>query len=270
MNRTISFLRKIVTTRDNSIAINFSQIKETRKGDIMVFIAQMEKSGVEFGKQFYRIGKLPASKQAKKLLWFSGNLVHEYKTLPTTLSDAERASASLINPKLIDKTVKELRKIGIGSYYFPFYIFLTEIIGNAVEHGIEKKKINWWLAQDIDRVNKSIVYTFVDMGDGIIETHKKAGLPIKYWFLSSSRIVLDSFYGELGSSTKKANRGRGLPQLRSMIESEIVSDFVIITNRVSLSYTNDDFRSTKNPNFVGTYYSWTINHNNFEKWRSKQ
>lgn len=266
--RTVSFLRKLITTRDKSLAINFSQLKDSTKGDIMVFIAQLEKSVFEYGKQFYRNGKLPPSKKARKLLLFSDKMVHENKPLPPNLSDAERAS--LVNPKLIDSIVKELKKIGIKEYYSPFFIFLTEIIGNAVEHGIENRKINWWLTQDIDRESKMIIYTFVDMGNGIIDTHKKAILPIKYWFMRDSRIVLDALYGKLGSSTKQANRGKGLPQIRKMIEAEIVSDLVIITNRVSIRYQNNSFRSTKNPNFVGTYYCWTINQNNYNKWMSMQ
>jgi|WetSurMetagenome_2_1015567.scaffolds.fasta_scaffold44829_4 hypothetical protein len=267
INRTISFLRKLITSYDKAIGIDFSNLKETRKGDLMVFMAQIEKSVIAHNKQFYRAGKLPTSRQAKKLLLFSGKMVHDYKPLPSSVLSDEK-KATLVNPRLIDGIVKELRKVGINEYYIPFNTFLTEIIGNAVEHGIENKKINWWLIQDIDRVKKTIIYTFVDMGNGIIDTHKKAGLPIIYWIKRDSSIVLDALYGKLGSSTKKTYRGRGLPQLRRMIEAEIVSDVVIITNKVSLSFKNNCFSSMKNPNFVGTYYSWTINQNNITKWKS--
>jgi hypothetical protein len=268
IQNSISFLRKLVTSRSEIIAIDFSQMINSSKGDIMVFIAQIEKSGIEFGKLFIRKGKLPNSRIMKKLLLFSDKMVHENKPLPPNLTDAEKAS--LINPRLIDDIVKDLRKIGIREYFIPFNIFLTEIIGNAVEHGIENRKINWWLTQDINRENQSISYTFVDMGNGIIDTHKKAKLPFKYWFLGDNKIVLDALYGRLGSSTKQPNRGKGLPQLRTLIESEIVSNLIIITNKVSLRYENSSFMSGKNPNFVGTYYSWTINPYNYEKWMTSQ
>jgi hypothetical protein len=267
VNRNISFLRKLINLSDRQLAINFSELQETTKGDIMVLMAQVEKSLVSYGKQIYRTGKLPMGKQVKKLFVNSVEIIHANLPLSSNiLTDAERAS--LVNPVLIDNIVNELKKIGIREYYNPFNIFLTEIIGNAVEHGIENKKINWWLTQELDRKNKIITYTFVDMGNGIIDTHKKAGLPFIYWFKSDSNIVLDAFYGKLGSSTKIANRGKGLPQLRKMIESEIVSDILIITNRVSLSYKDNGFKSSKNPNFVGTYYSWSIKQTNFAKWMS--
>lgn len=265
---SVSFLRKLITTRSKTIAIDFSLMKDSTKGDITVFGAQIEKAYVEHGKSFFRSGKLPSDRKMKKLLTFSGKTVHENKPLPQYISEGDKAT--LINPTLIDTFVKDLRKIGIKEYFFPFNIFLTEVIGNAVEHGIENRKINWWLTQDIDFGTKSIIYTFVDMGNGIIDTHKKARLPLKYWFLNDSRIVIDSFNGKLGSSTKLSNRGKGLPQLRGLIASEIVSNLTIITNKVNLRFKNDRFYSGKNPNFVGTFYSWTINSYNFEKWMNSQ
>jgi hypothetical protein len=264
IKRSISFLRKLITTRSNKIAIDFSSMEDTSKGDIMIFTAQIEKAMAECNKQFFRMGKMPSNRKTRKLLLLSYKMIHQNQSLSSNLSDAEKAS--LVNPAIIDGIVKELRKIGIKNYYFPFYIFLTEIIGNAVEHGIENRKINWWLFQDIDFINKSIKYTFVDMGNGIIKTHKKAKLPFKYFFLPECRIVLDSFKGRLGSSTKEPNRGKGLPQLMKMIDNEIVSNMLIITNKINLRYKNNCFKSGKNPNFVGTYYCWTINSYNYDKW----
>jgi len=270
INENISFLRKLVITRDKEIAINFSELQDCTRGALMVFMAQIEKTVFSFGKKIYRHGKFPSSQRMKKILISSGNILHQNTLItPIILSDAEKR-ASLVNPNLIDSIVVDLKKIGVKDYYYPFNTFLTEIIANAVEHGIEKRKINWWLTQDIDKGKKHITYSFVDMGDGIIDTHKKAKLPLKYWFMSDSRIVLDALYGKLGSSTKQTNRGRGLPQLRNLIELGIVSDLIIITNRVSLSYQDNCFKSAKNPNFVGTYYSWTINKDNCDKWKNTQ
>ena len=77
--------------------------------------------------------------------------------------------------------------------------------------------------------------------------------------------MLDALYGRLRSSTKKSYRGRGLPQLREMIENEFVSDLVLITNSVSLHYQKGVFNANTNSNFIGTYYSWTIDLNNYQK-----
>ena len=100
---------------------------------------------------------------------------------------------------------------------------------------------------EIDRNTKVAKYTFVDMGSGIVASHKKAGLPIKYFLLGQKQIVKDTLFGRLGSSTKVSNRGKGLPQLRDMIERHIISNFVLITNNVSLTFENGSFVAKTNP-----------------------
>ena len=87
--------------------------------------------------------------------------------------------------------------------------------------------------------------------------------------LNDEEILLYALEGKLGSSTKQPNRGRGLPQLRHMVEKKWISDFVLITNRVSLRYINDNFVIKQHPNFVGTYYYWTINKENYTVWKRK-
>lgn len=172
-----------------------------------------------------------------------------------------------VNPIVIDREVQNLRKIGIVEYYERFSNFLTEIIGNATEHGIKDKAINWWLWRDKDQVNKRMKYAFVDMGTGIITSYKKAGLPFRYWFKRDSTILLDALNGKLGSSTKQENRGRGLPAIREMVEKGFISDFRITTNNISLHYENGEFVCTRHRDFVGTFIAWSIDRDNFNIWK---
>lgn len=268
----IKTLYELIKTKRGKLALDFSQIQEMGKGDFMVLLAQIEKSILTNRNSLFRKGKLPVSKHIKTMLVSADNMFHVNQPMTIgaigELNDSERQK--LLNPSLVDNIVKDLRKIGIKEYYFPFNVFLTELIGNAVEHGIENKNINWWLSHEIDRKNKIVKYTFVDMGLGIIKSHKKAGLPFKYKFLKNHRIVLDALYGKLGSSTKKSYRGRGLPQLREMIENEFISDLNLITNDITLNFHEGHFNVNKNPNFVGTYYCWTIDQNNYHKWKNTQ
>ncbi len=269
MRNTILTLSKLIETKNKEIAIDFSEIQELEKGDLMVLFAQMEKSIITHRNKLFRKGRLPSEKKIKTTLLSADKIFHINKAIEIPeISDAEKEK--LLSPRLVDDIVKDLKKIGIKEYYYPFNVFLTELIGNAVEHGIENKNINWWLTHEIDRKNRIVKYTFVDMGMGIINSHKKAKLPIKYYFFSDKRIVLDALFGKLGSSTKMSYRGRGLPQLREMIENGLVANLTLITNNVSLNFQNGVFIANKNPNFVGTYYSWTIDQNNFQKWKNSQ
>ena len=264
---TIETLIKFIKPKNNIITVDFSEMENTTKGDLMILIAQLEKSTLSNKNRIYRSGGLPKNKKVKKMLLSSMDLVHVNKDISLNkLEDYEKAQ--ILNPNLIDSVVQGSRKVGIKEYFTPFNEFLIELIANAVEHGINNKNINWWLTHEIDRERKEVKYTFVDMGLGIIGSHKKAGLPIKYKFLPDKYIMLDSLFAKLRSSTKESNRGRGLPQLRTMIENGFVSDAILISNSVSLRYDNERFVATKNMYFVGTYYSWVINKNCVEKWKN--
>lgn len=265
LKTTISTLTKFIKSTKKNIALDVSNLETTTKGDIMVLMAQLEKSIITNENRFYRKGALPRNKEVKKILITSMDLVHVNRNITVNkLNESEREQ--LLFPDRIDHVVKALKKVGIKDYFTPFNEFLIELIANAVEHGINNKNINWWLTHEIDRESKKITYTFVDMGLGIIGSHKKAGLPFKYKFLANKHIILDAMYARLGSSTKEDNRGRGLPQLRDMIEKGFVSDLTLISNNVTLHFKNDKFVSSRNKCFVGTYYSWTIDKQCFEKW----
>lgn len=269
LNSSIKCLTELNNVRNQSISLNFSQINVMGKGDLMVLFAQIEKSIISHKNKIYRVGQFSSNKVIKNYLKSNSLIFHDYKEFPNPiLEDSEKQK--FVNPFVIDTLVNDLKKIGIRDYYFPFNTFLTELIGNAVEHGLKSKKISWWLTHEINRADKIIKYTFVDMGLGIVNSHKQAGLPFKYNFFKTKKIVIDSFFGKLMSSTKQVNRGRGLPQLREMIEREIISDFHLITNRVSLNYFNGKFETSNNPDFLGTYYSWSVNPQNFIKWKNSQ
>jgi hypothetical protein len=266
MIQTINSLSKLTNLNSSEIILDFSQIEEMSKGDLMVLIAQIEKGQLTFKNNFKRHGNFPHKQSVRKLLTTTTMFFHQNTTIESyLLTDFDKEK--LLIPDVVDSTVVTLKSIGIKDYYFPFNSFLTELIGNAVEHGIKQKKINWWLTHEVDRKTQSIRYTFVDMGMGIISSHKRAGLPLKYMFLQDKNVLLDSFSGKLRSSTKETFRGKGLQQFSEMIVKEHISDVFVLTNKVSLCYENGEFITNNNPDFVGTYFTWTISKENVKKWK---
>jgi hypothetical protein len=265
-NESLKALILLNDTNESKVAIDFSGLTETTKGDIMVLLAQIEKAILFQGKTIYRFGKLPQKKSIKDILKQMTGVKHIQETLD--LEDLpDKDKEKYIDVDFIDSTVADLKKIGIKEYYIPFNEFLTELIANAVEHGIKQKNINWWLTYDSDLKNRTRRFTFVDMGVGIAKSHRNSGLPLKYYFQGDAKIVSDSFYGKLISSTKKENRGKGLPQLFKIAKEGLISDLIVITNRVSLSLINGELRFENNSNFEGTYFSWTLNQENFSLWK---
>lgn len=179
----------------------------------------------------------------------------------------EQAVSKTIDPAVVDVIVNELAQIGIPEYYAPLYDMLIELTSNATEHGIKDRNINWWLSRYWDKVSKTMRYVFVDMGEGIVSSHRKAGLPFRYLFKGSKGIVADSFKGVLRSSTRQSHRGKGLPSINALVKDELISDFLMVTNNVSLAWIDGKFVYSQNDNFVGTFFSWSVNKENYNRWK---
>ncbi|MBP1630002.1 MAG: hypothetical protein H6Q15_895 [Bacteroidetes bacterium] len=263
----ISVLRKIYTTKSNEIILDFSGILDMNESDLMILFAQIEKTGYDKKVIFKKRPTLPKARKPNNIL---SNKIGVFHNSTTNFNSESVEKYADINTEIVDKIVLELKRIGIKDYYSAFYTFLIELIGNATEHGIENRQINWWLINKIDNKTKQINYVFVDMGSGIIGSHKKVGLPFKYYFTSATKILTDAFKGKLRSSTKIDNRGKGLPQLFGFIKNDVVSNFTITTNTVTMHFENDLLVTSKNKNFIGTYYSWSINNDNYIKWKNSK
>jgi hypothetical protein len=269
---TVSTLAKFSSFHGDKIKIDFSEVKKIGKGDLMVLMAQIEKNIFNKGKKITFIGKMP---QIVKQLF--KEKAHHFVITKENFNKYEVAEkTNQVNPIIISKNVVALEQVGIKKnssdglgFYERIEAFLSEIIGNAVEHGIKENNLNYWLCYE--KIKNTIKFTFVDMGIGIAHSHKKARLLLGYRLMGKygeNKIILDSLYKKLPSSTKLEGRGRGLPEIREMIEKEWVSDFLLVTNKSAVRYIDNQFKVSNNKNFKGTYYSWTINKNNFEKWKS--
>lgn len=154
----------------------------------------------------------------------------------------------------------------VKDYYSPLYDLLVELVGNATEHGIRRKNINWWLHHEIDNDRKCINFFFADMGIGIIESYRRGIEELKN--KDSKYIIVKAMNGELGSTTREEGRGRGLPQISNMVRNNIVSDFILITNNVSLHYKDSDYNIKCIPNFKGTMYRWSVSKENYLIWQN--
>jgi hypothetical protein len=261
----ITFFNEILNVKNTKISIDYSNIIQIDKFSVLLLIAHFQRSQTK-GNEFLRTGKLPLNKKARAILQNSKGMEVFNKNVPKTTNNKDIKKDDLLNPNVIDGIIKNLKEIGASTYYYPFYNFLQEVIGNAVEHGIKEKKIQWYILQDLDRKNKKMTYCFVDLGKGIVNSHKEAKLPFKYRFLPNRRIVADSIQGKLLSSTKDPNRGRGLPEIYQLIRNKEIGEVNLITNTVSLHFENNKIITKDIPNFNGTCFIWSINYENYTTW----
>jgi hypothetical protein len=267
LNVAVRVVARLSKIRNKIINIDFSKIRQIRKGDLMVLIAQIERL-FEKGKTVKITGDVPlivSQMWPKKVLHFNERSLEKYKAY----------KARRIFPLKVVNLVRKLSKLGIDknspqgtTFYERIEAFIMEMIDNAVEHGIRENNINYWLISEIDENSEQMRMTFVDMGRGIARSHRKSGMPWKYNFSTDSRIVLDSLHGKLQSSTKNPNRGKGLPTIRDIVKKQLISNFILITNRTAIKYDDEKFIPQRVANFKGTCYIWTINKQNFEIWKN--
>lgn len=265
----INVLRKMIKLPHKNIILDFSSVTDISKEGYMIIMAQGEKAFYR-GKSIF-LNSIPLQNKKVAYVIFGKNdsqkTYHNYTKL-TKDDHNPFFQSSRIHPGITLSIEKELKKIGIKDYY-EFNSLVTELLGNAIEHGIAQLNINWWMYHYKDKTTKTITFVFVDMGIGIIDSYKKAGLPSWYHKESDVELLLDALDGKLGSSTKQPNRGKGMPQLKHMVEKKWISNFTLTTNTVSLRYIDNKFVSMQHTNFVGTYYSWTINKENYLIWRQR-
>lgn len=268
----ISLISSIVPPFEDKIYVDFSKLDDIEKGDLIVLYALVEKIKAQNSlTRFYLNNPRDMSNEVKKKVNepIFNKVISENFTVDKKFTRGLNSSELNLKicPKIIDRVVSELNEIHFPEYYSIFNELLTELVANSVEHGSHASQVGWWITTKI--INESLIeYAFVDMGGGIIQSHKNAGLPDNYVYSGDSKIVLDSMFGVLISSTKFKNRGQGLQQLKYAVVNDVISNFVLITNTVTLRYKNNEFVATKNEDFKGTYYSWTIDLNNYKKWKS--
>ena len=271
-HNVISFLRKLYKI-NAPIIIKASRIIEISEEAFLVLKAQVEKKQVEETNHPVIISGY-GNQQVFYFFRRNLSLRIKEKTVKTEIHIRNHPNisglqyADNVNTDIIDEVVANLSRIGISEYFEPFYDFLVELIGNATEHGIKGSKINWWFKYYIE--NHSVKFVFVDMGIGIIQSYKDSKIPLKYHFINDKFILQDSMNGILGSSTKKSNRGRGMPFIKHLVEKGYISDFLLITNNLSVEYINEKFVYSHNKEFIGTYFSWTITRENFELWMNSR
>lgn len=269
LKEVVPVLRNLMLRESDEIKLDFSNVTELSQGAYMVLFAQAQKASLS-GKRIMIYAKYIRNARVWNVLVSRKEYKGQHPLHYAEIQPISSESDNKLYMDDVDEYVNDLKRLGFTSYYQPFYDFLVELIGNAVEHGIRERDINWWMWKERDPKTKSFKYVFFEMGGGILDSYKESKIVPFFRFRNKRNFLLEVFDGKWGSTTQKPGRGRGLPQIKDIVEKGFVSDFILITNNVYLQYKNGEFITGKNPNFVGTYCSWSISKNNFITWKSTQ
>lgn len=226
-------------------------------------------------------GNYPDYKSAKEIFYQSAFKTHlkaakikkevgtaSYLTLWGTNSEPERSC------KIIDFIAK---KIPHAPHLKDYQRLLVECMTNTHNHAYKRGKLpkklkalnklpekKWWLSANYDEDSAIIHITFLDNGAGVPHTlQKNFSDIIRKLFPGSSStdvsLIKSAFEGEFRTTTKKKERGLGLPAIYERVKNGILTKFHMLSGRAAFHPFESGFAEEALPSqFIGTLYSWEI------------
>lgn len=146
------------------------------------------------------------------------------------------------------------------------YDLIFEMILNTVQHAYDEIKSTsdkWFIFCRFIEETKSIKFIFLDTGAGIPNTIKKTKMEkLQLWLnkkgivsVSETSMLQSALEGAYRTRTEKDNRGKGLPRIYSLYESNYIQKLVILTN---YAYYNSRVQRDHDYALNGTLFSWEI------------
>jgi hypothetical protein len=135
-----------------------------------------------------------------------------------------------------------------------------EMVRNSCDHAFrDTEKIFWHFSITHHEESKSVSYSFVDNGKGIMQTLKRKGVieKINHYFTDKSEILETAYKNGIQSRTGLPWRGKGLPTIYELYEDKVVRNLIVISNDVFIDFERNLRMELKSP-FSGTYYHWVI------------
>jgi hypothetical protein len=255
----------------NNVEFDLSNVNHFSPESLAFFTACV--ADKRFTNNMFAKGELPKSKILKQLFMESGFFDH------VSLGNGSVNPKSSENNKLIHNETNNKVETGIASevcsfvmkkigFEFeddmePLYVTLIEAMQNTNNHASANSNdsYNWWLYTYEDRFNHLLHFTFLDIGVGVFNS-----LSVRNWmeklkkaanFTSNLNLVDDLINGRIRSSTKRTDRGKGIPQIYDSSLDSIFEDFYILSNDILMN-TKSNKRVLLSEEFHGTLYYWTI------------
>lgn len=266
-NHVFKFIRQIKEAKNkskiNSVFIVLDDCEYISSGAIALMISAIRDLRV------YGIscsGSYPEDPYTRNILeksgffnFVRGNIKEENKVTQNTIT---QQGIAIVDPALVAPIVLRAMTFIFGKPYRNQRIqsLLVELMANTINHAFPKQRNSkWYLSSYFDEENKRVSFTFIDNGQGILNTlNLKYGTLIRSLFLNSNESILDAaFDGKFGSRTKEIKRGRGLPNVKKCFTENYITKLVVIANDVYLDFENN--RNVKlKEDFDGTCIYWEL------------
>lgn len=150
------------------------------------------------------------------------------------------------------------------------YVMMIELMSNTYKHAYNRSNSvldpHWYCFAEYDKKD-TVSFTFMDTGMGIPATVQK-NFAEKIDFLGikgDEKYVMSALDGAFRTSTKQANRGKGLPKIKSFFTEGKIQNLKIITNSADVALTDGGYcTASVVPSLIGTLYYWEIKLSNLK------
>ncbi|MCJ7826485.1 ATP-binding protein [Patescibacteria group bacterium] len=245
---TLSFFAKIEGKIREGKPVHFDmqKIEMLTIDAIMYFLAMLKK--IKMLNIIYGVrGSVPKNENCKLLLQMSGffDYVHSSSMTPELSRDTSIIQIATGQNAETDVAKKlclfTMSKLGVNRQDISrLYQMIIELMTNTKQHAyndIKRKFIttDWYVFAKYDTEANAVRFIFLDTGEGIPSTVKKAFRERLYEIApfigkSQTSYIQSTLEGKLRTRTGIPYRGKGLPKIYSFYKDGHIKDLTIISN----------------------------------------
>lgn len=252
------------------IYIDFSNTEELTIDALMYLLAIINSINLSGKKRYFISGNAPKSERARRLFESSGFYKYVKRTSDVPIFRDEDNVQIVSDTKCTTAFAKQISefvftKAGVGKIQCQFlYNMIIEMMSNTHKHAYNESDSilypRWYCFAEYDK-DRTISFTFVDIGDGIPATvHKNFAEKIDILGLKSESKYLEStLNGDFRTSTLLPYRGKGLPSIKETCFNGLIKNMRIITSKADVLINNSEIiGKDNNTSIKGTVFYWQI------------
>lgn len=263
--RYVNSIKKAASKKWN-ILINLANVTDLREGAIAMLLSVMQ----EIHNSVSITGILPRDSKARLTLEMSGFFKVAFVEGPKpnhVTKNVMRTGKKGDPPHFLGEDIKAAMDTVWGTKGRNPYLRtgMFEMMRNSCDHAFQnRKEIRWHFSISHDDSINLAKFSFVDNGDGILDTIKTPLKRVLYVFKDNTDLLETAFKGGIESRTKLSWRGKGLPTIFENVTDGFVKNFLVISNNVFLHFDSTEQSNLKvnrkilPVDYGGTYYYWEI------------
>lgn len=292
----VADLRRAARTTQRRVELHFDRVERIRPAALLLLLAELQRCRLMHGHQRVT-GTYPNDAKLERMLEATGffNQIKVRHRNPEPARDYPVDHIKVISDLRVDgREVAGLREQLFGpNVVMPdvarsgLFRALSEAMTNVVQHAYPKSAASehpvrnrWWLGGHVNRPRGELTITFCDLGVGIPATLPKlypwekirAALSVLPMMTPNDGDMIKAAMTLGRSVTRESHRGKGLNDLRRLIDIAQAGELHIFSDRGAYKYGANGVESVQNyhESIQGTLLKWTVPMDRVTDWKGDQ